>query len=370
MKHYLEHGIYEGRPPNMLFNFAYYLSYNNKYLKNKFKNNAQVIIDYLKNSAAFENSPHPLFDPKWYLAQNKDVYAFYSQKKLHPYLHFLEHGARERRAPNPMFDTHWYLQNYPEAQDIVKTGAMTAIQHYLLIGGRRGFSPSPSFDARWYLEQNQDVAALAREGLTDALSHYLAVGRAENRSYREHGSSAKIRNLTSSGTVEAWRTYRENPHDVRRYYLLSKAPLISIIIVNLNGEHHLNDLGTSLLQQTYQNFEIIFVDNGSQDSSCHLWRTLIPNSIIIELDRNVGFAEANNIGLRASRGELIALLNNDTTVDQDWLYSLLNTMRHEPNIGAVTSKIRFWVPFISIEFASDAEFSANVSMILNQLAYK
>jgi GT2 family glycosyltransferase len=370
LKHYLEHGIKEGRSPNALFSFHYYKENNKEHLSKKLTDNVQLMVDFLTNPQSFGNSPHALFDPRWYWSQNEEIHKAFAEKKLHPYLHFIEHGAKEGRAPNSMFDAHWYLQNYPEANDLVKDGAMTAIQHYLLIGGRRGFSPSPSFDARWYLEQNQDVAALTREGLTDALSHYIARGRAENRPYRAHGNSAKIRNLIVAGPVATRKGYDSAHHRVRRHYSLSKAPLVSIIIVNLNGERHLNDLGNSLIEQSYRNFEIIFVDNGSEDNSCKIWRARFPSSTIIALPYNVGFAEANNIGLRHSRGELIALLNNDTKADPDWLYSLVNAIRYDPDIGAATSKIRFWTPFITIEISSEAEFFARTDDILSCLKYK
>lgn len=370
LKHYLEHGLQEGRSPNALFDFSYYKNRNADHLRDRFSKNSEIVIDYLSNSFAFKNSPHPLFDPEWYLDHYNDLKDIFQKNKLHPYIHFLKHGAKEGRAPNALFDTQWYLENYPEARELVNSGPLTAVQHYLSTGAKRGFSPSPLFDARWYLDNNQDVAALTREGLTDALSHYLSLGQAEGRSYRAHGTSVTLRNSPSSSAPVTSHAYSGSANNARRYYALSNVPLISIIIVNLDGEHHLADLAASLNQQSYRNFEIIFVDNGSQDQSNDLWKTLVPNSRVVALGENVGFAKANNIGLTHSKGELIAVLNNDTRVDHDWLYSLVNTMRRDPDIGAVTSKIRFWTKFVTIDFVSVAGFSVDAKTILERMVYK
>lgn len=59
---------------------------------------------------------------------------------------------------------------------------------------------------------------------------------------------------------------------------------------------------------------------------------------IIQNERNFGFAEGNNIGIRDAKGEYIALLNSDTRVDQEWLKELVKAI-HPPEIGAVQSKL-------------------------------
>jgi GT2 family glycosyltransferase len=66
------------------------------------------------------------------------------------------------------------------------------------------------------------------------------------------------------------------------------------------------------------------IDNGSTDGSVEFIRSNFPKTVIIENKENLGFAAANNQGIRAARGKYIATLNNDTKLDNNWLSSLVN----------------------------------------------
>jgi GT2 family glycosyltransferase len=100
--------------------------------------------------------------------------------------------------------------------------------------------------------------------------------------------------------------------------------LVSVIIVNWNGRHHLEICLPALMQQTYDNFEIILVDNGSADDSITFVRTHFPKVHLIALDENQGFARGNNIGIASSAAPFVALLNNDTKPAPNWLTDLMN----------------------------------------------
>jgi GT2 family glycosyltransferase len=102
----------------------------------------------------------------------------------------------------------------------------------------------------------------------------------------------------------------------------SKEPLISVVIPNLNGMTYLPDCLSSLHEQTFDQFEVIIVDNGSTDNSLEFIRKNFPRTVIIENTDNLGFAKANNQGIAAAKGKYIAALNNDTKVDRDWLRNL------------------------------------------------
>lgn len=101
-------------------------------------------------------------------------------------------------------------------------------------------------------------------------------------------------------------------------------PLVSVVIVNWNGLRFLEDCLSSLFNQSYQAFEVIMIDNGSTDGSVEFIRSNFPRTVIIENKENLGFAAANNQGIRAARGKYIATLNNDTKLDNNWLSSLVN----------------------------------------------
>jgi GT2 family glycosyltransferase len=125
------------------------------------------------------------------------------------------------------------------------------------------------------------------------------------------------------------------------------APLVSVIVVNFNGKPYLGPFLESLMQQTYPKYEIIVVDNGSADGSASFIRDNFPHVRLICSEKNLGFTGGNNLGMRAARGRLYALINNDTVVEPDWLYYLVSEMESDSKIGAVGSKIIFFKPYLN-----------------------
>lgn len=115
--------------------------------------------------------------------------------------------------------------------------------------------------------------------------------------------------------------------------------LVSVIIVNWNGRHLLEECLGSLSLQTFRDFEIIVVDNGSQDGSAEYVRQAYPGAILIPLQTNTGFASGSNAGIRAASGKYIALLNNDTRTDPAWLAELVAAAEATPASGMWASKI-------------------------------
>jgi GT2 family glycosyltransferase len=119
-------------------------------------------------------------------------------------------------------------------------------------------------------------------------------------------------------------------------------PLVSVVILNWNGKHLLADCLASLSQQTWRDFEVILVDNGSSDGSIEWVQGTHPDVRILPLPANRGFCGGNNAGIRAARGEYIVLLNNDTEVEADWLGELVRYVRADAAIGACDSKILYF----------------------------
>jgi len=117
-------------------------------------------------------------------------------------------------------------------------------------------------------------------------------------------------------------------------------PLISIIIVNWNGMRFLEKCLSSVNGQTYRLFEVIFVDNGSEDGSLEFVRSNFPETIIIENKENLGFAKANNQGIEVAKGKYIATLNNDTEVGRDWLKNLIDVAESS------SDDVGMWAPKI------------------------
>ncbi|HOW42476.1 MAG TPA: glycosyltransferase family 2 protein [Candidatus Omnitrophota bacterium] len=128
---------------------------------------------------------------------------------------------------------------------------------------------------------------------------------------------------------------------------LEKSTLVSVVVLNLNGCELLKVCLAALVSQTYQPVEIIVVDNGSQDDSVDVLKKEYPQIRIIENKRNLGYAPAANIGIKQARGEYIAVLNNDTRCDLDWLQKLMDIMATDERIGSCSSKqMNFFQPEI------------------------
>lgn len=115
--------------------------------------------------------------------------------------------------------------------------------------------------------------------------------------------------------------------------------LFSIVIPNWNGEKFLKRCLESLNKQTLHDFEVILVDDGSSDNSAAFTRKNFPEVKILESKKNSGFAAAANRGIKASRGKLIALLNNDTEVEKDWLLEIKKAAEKNDDAGFFSSKM-------------------------------
>lgn len=116
---------------------------------------------------------------------------------------------------------------------------------------------------------------------------------------------------------------------------------VSFIIVNWNGKKTIEECLDSILAQTYPNTEIIFVDNNSSDNSLELVKQKYKIDKLIILERNYGYAEANNIGFKYTQGEYIALVNNDSVLENNWLEKAMDVFHRDEhtNLGSVATKI-------------------------------
>jgi GT2 family glycosyltransferase len=113
----------------------------------------------------------------------------------------------------------------------------------------------------------------------------------------------------------------------------------SVILVNYNGMSHLNACISSVLKQSYTNFEVIFVDNNSSDGSLDYARNKFPNLTFVVNDKNLGYAGGINSGLTYASGDYIGPLNIDTEVAPNWLGAMVAFLDENPGAGAVTPKV-------------------------------
>jgi GT2 family glycosyltransferase len=116
---------------------------------------------------------------------------------------------------------------------------------------------------------------------------------------------------------------------------------LSIIIVNYNTKDFLRQCLEGLEQESrrVKELEIIVVDNGSTDGSPGMVEKEFPWVRLIENKVNLGFAAANNLGIKNSSGRYVLLLNPDTIVPPGTLRTMVDFMDKHPEVGAATCRI-------------------------------
>lgn len=115
---------------------------------------------------------------------------------------------------------------------------------------------------------------------------------------------------------------------------------LSIIIVNYNTF----DLTCKCIQSIYRflnniSYEIILVDNASDERQPELFKELFPSIHLIKSETNLGFAKGNNLGIAQAKGELILLLNSDTEFIDSSPELCFSKMTAQPEIGVISSKL-------------------------------
>lgn len=118
-----------------------------------------------------------------------------------------------------------------------------------------------------------------------------------------------------------------------------KKPAVSVVIPNYNGLKFLKIVLPSLAKQTHRNFEVIVVDDASDDGSVAYMRKHHPKVRVIVQPENGGFAVTCNQGLTAARGEFVALINNDLELDRRWIAEMERALREHPKAGSTACKM-------------------------------
>jgi GT2 family glycosyltransferase len=146
-------------------------------------------------------------------------------------------------------------------------------------------------------------------------------------------------------------------------------PRVSIIICNRDGLRHLPLLCDALTAQSYTNVEIVFVDNASTDGSPDYFAQRFPAAKLLRLNRNHGFAAANNLGYLAAVGELVAFLNNDTVPQENWLSALVSELRTRPRAACAVPKLLFNRFFSKLTIRCSEQASLSAASLLRSLEY-
>jgi hypothetical protein len=143
---------------------------------------------------------------------------------------------------------------------------------------------------------------------------------------------------------------------------------VSVIVINYNREDLTANCINALGDQSFRDFEIILVDNGSADNSLKIIREFLGKNHltqplrIISLQANSGFTGGNLAGFAQAQGEYIALLNNDAEPDRGWLGALVGAMEGNPYVGIAAAKM--------IVYGTDIIDSAGDGFAMNLKGFK
>lgn len=212
---------------------------------------------------------------------------------------------------NNLLDIGYYLNNNPDIRD----SGVDPILHYMYYGFKEGRNPNPGFDGNHYLRTYSDV----RKSNLNPLIHYSLYGIKEGR-------ETKVEKKEISKKLS-----------FKKRKKLEEIYGVSVIMPTYNRENTIERAIDSVLNQTFNNYELIIVDDGSTDNSEKLihekYKTYIKNGKIKYFKQeNGGVSKARNKGLSEARGSVIAYLDSDNCWFETYLEKMVAALsNHNKN---------------------------------------
>ncbi len=120
---------------------------------------------------------------------------------------------------------------------------------------------------------------------------------------------------------------------------MNRSPKVSIVILNWNGRHYLEQFLPSVLASAYDHYEVVVADNGSTDDSVGFLRAHFPGVRIISFKENHGFAKGYNMAMREIEAAYAVILNSDVEVQPGWLQPMVDLLEKNPGIAACQPKV-------------------------------
>jgi GT2 family glycosyltransferase len=219
---------------------------------------------------------------------------------------------------SPFFEKEWYLEANPDVRD----NQVDPIIHYLVCGAREGRCPSRIFDPEKYLKLPNVVTS---EAVDNPLIHFLTKGIFA-------GAAESF--LAQAQQGEPLWQYADEPPSAN---VAAYTGVVDIIICVHNALDEVKQCVRSLFQQTTTPFELILVDDGSDDKTSAYLNSVasITGARLFRNENAKGYTHAANIGLSMSKSEYCVLLNSDTEVTFGWLDNMLRYMQLESSCGIV-----------------------------------
>ncbi len=116
-------------------------------------------------------------------------------------------------------------------------------------------------------------------------------------------------------------------------------PLVSLITINYNSLEVTMEMLDSVRKLKYSNIEVIVVDNASKEDPKSILNSQYPEIIYIRSEKNLGFSGGNNLGIKASKGDFLYFINNDTELIEGSIELILDLFKNVDQLGAVSPLI-------------------------------
>lgn len=141
----------------------------------------------------------------------------------------------------------------------------------------------------------------------------------------------------SNGDKQAFAVMDQIGEYLRKIVLKTKNhPLVSVIMPTYNRKHIIKNAIDSVLNQTYTNFELLIIDDGSEDNTIGLLNSIKDDRVrILTNKRNHGSSFSRNKGLRHAKGNIIMYLDSDNTWDSEYIETMIGAFIHLPDADAI-----------------------------------
>lgn len=281
---------------------------------------------------------HALFNVVDTIDRHPDATLIYSDEDK-----IAENGFRS----DPYFKCDWNPDLFYSHNMICHLGVYRREIVQMIDGFREGLEGSQDYDLALRFIEQIDPATIHH--IPRVLYHW----RLHPMSTAENPRSKPYAQLAGEKALAAHFLRCEIPADIQssglgyrvRYELPSPLPLVSLIIPTRNGLDLLENCIESITgKTTYENYEILVVDNGSDDPGTLTYLNELestPNCKVLEDHRPFNFGQINNSAVLEAKGEIIGLINNDIEViEPDWLSEMVSHAIR-PGIGAVGAKLLY-----------------------------
>ncbi len=232
-----------------------------------------------------------------------------------------------------LFDKEYYLKNNLD----VARSCMNPIRHYVRHGWKEERNPSQYFNTKQYLDTH--------ENFTNANENPLYTYYLKLRSKKKSLNSISILNMRKNKTEDIEPTLRESFQDNQKHILIDKNEqdiskgLISVIIPVYNSAAYLLEVLDSIKNQSYNNTEIIIVDDGS-DRNEELLKIVneYKHKLLLsfyKLEKNSGANYARNYGFSKSHGEYLFFCDSDVILANRIFEKMMQMLQEEPSVSWV-----------------------------------